>query len=255
MFTTGLTSITFRGLSVEEIAGAARANGLRAIEWGSDVHVLPGDLARAAYVRDLTARSGLIVSSYGSYYRLGAEADPAAAFAPYIASAEALGAPIIRIWGGSKGSAQLSDAEFDALAAEGRTLAALAAEHGLTLSLECHPGTVTDEYAPALRYLRAVDHPAMRTYWQPNQNFSFEYNLESARALAPYTTNIHVFSWDATQGAFCRYPLAHFADRWHAYLNIFRAQPGDRALLLEFMHDDRVETLPETAAELNRWNA
>ena len=46
--------------------------------------------------------------------------------------AEALGVTIVRIWGGKKGSAELSDDEF-------------AAEKGMLVSLECHNNTVTDE--------------------------------------------------------------------------------------------------------------
>ena len=34
---------------------------------------------------------------------------------------------------------------------------------------------------------------------------------------------------------------------------IFARHGGTHSLLLEFMHDDRLESLAETAAELNRW--
>ena len=39
----GLCSVTMRQLGVEEVAKLAAESGLRAIEWGGDIHVPPGD--------------------------------------------------------------------------------------------------------------------------------------------------------------------------------------------------------------------
>lgn len=253
MLDTGLVSISFRPHSVAEIIGAAARAGLHQIEWGSDVHMPAGDSGRARSVRAMTEESGLHADSYGSYFRLGASTDPIAAFAPYLDSADALNASVIRIWGGSAGSAELSESQWAGLIAEGRQLADLALSRGKTLALECHNGTLTDHYTAALRYMNAVHHPAMRMYWQPNQRYDHAYNLEAAQALAPYVTHIHVFSWIIRDGTLVKLPLAAHADRWHDYLNVFRTLEGTHHLLLEFMHDDRIETLDETAAELNRW--
>ena len=46
MFDTGLVSVSFRGLTVAEVAAAAAAAGLKNIEWGSDVHAPCDDLQR-----------------------------------------------------------------------------------------------------------------------------------------------------------------------------------------------------------------
>ena len=89
---TGLTSVTFRQKSVEEIIALAAQAGLSGIEWGGDVHVAPGDAASAAETARKTREAGLAVLSYGSYYRGGEGED----FAPILASARALGAPVIR---------------------------------------------------------------------------------------------------------------------------------------------------------------
>ena len=37
------------------------------------------------------------------------------------------------------------------------------------------------------------------------------------------------------------------------YLNVFRKTGKDYGLLLEFMHDDRLESLKETAQTLLKW--
>ena len=249
MWKTGVASISFRKNSVEEIIAAAAAAGLDGIEWGSDVHVPAGDVARAAAVRRLTEAAGLAVLSYGGYYRLGSGTP--ADFDALLASAEALGVRDVRIWGGGKGSAELSAAEWDALVAEGKALAAKAAEKGIVLSLECHNGTVTDDCAAAQRYLDAVGSPALRMYWQPNQVRTEGYNLTALRQLAPRVTNIHVFAWEGD----AKKQLAHHDPQWNKRLTVLEEllDEDDHAFLLEFMPDDKLETLAGEAQVLNEW--
>ena len=118
----------------------------------------------------------------------------------------------------------------------------MARDRGMTLCMECHNDTMTDRKEPALALMEAVDSPAFRMYWQPNQNRTEEENLAYARLLAPYTTHLHVFNWKGPD----KYPLAGAVALWRQYRAAFA---GDHKLLLEFMPDDRVESLPtETAA-------
>lgn len=70
MLKTGLVSVTFRDKTPEEIISAVKQCGLEGIEWGGDVHVLPGDVSRAREIRHLTEQAGLAVWAYGSYLRL-----------------------------------------------------------------------------------------------------------------------------------------------------------------------------------------
>ena len=244
MFQTGLVTISFRSLTPSQIIEISVAAGLKALEWGGDVHVPPTDVEYARRVAEQTRNAGLMTAAYGSYYRLLQNNDPRAAFAPVLETACALQAPVIRIWGGVKGSAELTQAEWEAMVAEGRLLVEMASEKGITLSLECHNWTVTDEYHAALRYLEAV--PGLTMYWQPNQFIPEQENYLSAQALAPYVTNLHVFHWLGND----RYPLADGEEIWKKYLSCF--QDRDRWLLLEFMHDDRPESLAQTAEALRR---
>ena len=102
----GLVSVTFRQLSPEGIIDLCASSGLQAIEWG-DVYVPPGDDRVASRVGEMTRRAGLSVAAYGSYYRLAAsEASP---FEEVLASAEAMGAPAIRVWAGNRGSADTDE--------------------------------------------------------------------------------------------------------------------------------------------------
>ena len=95
---TGLVSVTFRQKSVEEIAALTAEAGLSGVEWGGDVHVPPGDREAARRAAQLTRQAGLEVLSYGSYYRC----QPGEDFTPVLESALALGAPLIRVWAGTK---------------------------------------------------------------------------------------------------------------------------------------------------------
>ena len=87
-------------------------------------------------------------------------------------------------------------------------------------------------------------------FWQPNQFLSHEENMEACRALLPYIQRVHTFSWEGNG----RYPLADHADRWKEYMDILKESPNaSMPLMLEFMHDNRPETLPETARTLLDW--
>ena len=87
-----------------------------------------------------------------------------------------------------------------------------------------------------MELLTAVNSPAFEMYWQPNQSRSQEENVANARALKNYVNHIHVFQWAFKE----RFSLAEGVQEWKDYLKIFA---GDRALLLEFMPDDKIETL------------
>lgn len=246
MFTSGLVSVSFRKESPESIIAAATQAGLQGIEWGGDVHVPCGDIQNAKRVRALNEAAGLQTLAYGSYYRLG---DHTVDFSKVLETAQALGTSVIRIWGGSKASWELTQKERDALVREAQTLAEAADKKQITITLECHGNTLTDHWESAKNFLSEVNHPRMQMYWQPNQMYDLQYNLSSAEQLADHTVNIHVFHWDSEK----RYPLNEGTADWTQYLNIFRKTGKDYGLLLEFMHDDRLESLKETAQTLFKW--
>ena len=95
----------------------------------------------------------------------------------------------------------------------------------------------------ALRIMEAVDSPHFRMYYQPNQFKSHDVNIAYAKAIAPYTTHLHVFHWEGSD----KFPLAQGLDKWRDFLPYFT---GDHMLLLEFMPDNRVESLTEEARAL-----
>lgn len=248
MLHTGLCSITFRQLAPAEIVALVARAGLEAIEWGGDVHVPPGRPAAAGRVRDLTLGAGLRVSSYGSYYRAGFE-EPGA-FSAVLESAATLGAPLIRVWAGRKGSAEADRALRARVVEDLRRAAGQAADQGIRVAVEYHRNTLTDTDDSARSLLAEVGHPNLWTYWQPNPTRTVEDCLEGLSALSPRLSNLHVFSWRAD---YSRMALAEGADAWRRWLAVPASTGRDHGLLIEFVADDSPERFLEDARTLRSW--
>ncbi len=254
MLTAGLVSVTFRKLTKEEIAKRMAETGLKLVEWGGDIHVpwdCPQSIADACTV---TTAYGLQTAAYGSYYRLWYDSEPAESedmpiFRQILGCTRALGAATVRLWTGQKGSADATEEECRFVANRLRQACTLAKERGVTVSLECHGGTLTDHYESALRLVEAVDHPALRLYWQPNQHRDTAYNLASLRHTLPLVSNVHVFSWEGTK----MYPLADHEQIWRQYIEILASSGNDHGMLLEFMHNGLPEQLTTDGAVLQSW--
>lgn len=238
----GLVSVTYRKLSPADVIARAAEAGLSCIEWGSDIHVPQTDLANARLVGEMTREAGLTVSSYGSYYRLGAGQD----FIPYLEAACGLGAPVIRIWAGTRGSEQTDDATRAAWAAEAKSVCRMAAERGITIAFEYHHGTLTDTADSAVALMRAVDQENCRLYWQPEFAKPQELLLSDLEKVAPWVDLCHVFQWNPDHS---RRPLADGIEVWRRFLSHL---PGwqDKPLLLEFVPGDDPDLLGREAQAL-----
>ncbi|MFC7457616.1 sugar phosphate isomerase/epimerase family protein [Brachybacterium sp. GCM10030267] len=236
MIRPGLCSVSFRELSVQQVAGLAADAELRCLEWGSDVHVPAGDLSAARFAREVTQAAGLEVSGYGSYLRCVGSAETASAEASaLLASAEELGAPRLRVWAGTQGSRETSAEDRRMIVARLRETARCAAEAGMELGLEWHGGTLTDEIGSTLQLLEEIGHPAVRTYWQPHQDQPRREAVADLRTALPHVSTVHVFSW---WPAAHRQPLAQRAELWRDAFEILQADGRDHDALLEFVPGD-----------------
>jgi len=253
MIRSGLVSITFRGLPAKEVCRLARGHGLEGIEWGGDVHVPVGELETAKRVAELTREHGLKVAAYGSYYRLGVT-EPGE-WGRVLETAGALGASIVRVWCGSVGSADADDAVWAAVVDDARRAAAMAEAAGITIACEWHGQTLTDTAASAQRFFDAVDHPALRTYWQPHQKMAAEDCLRDMDTALPRLAGVHVFEWHLETVA--RLALAEGDAVWPGYLQKLRPAVGEADLyaMIEFVTDDDPANLAADAAALGRWLA
>jgi len=124
-----------------------------------------------------------------------------------------------------------------------------AKDSGLTVSLECHNWTLTDDCDSSLRLLEEVARDNLRLYWQPNQFRDNAYNLETLKRELPYISNVHVFSWEGKD----HYPLERHETLWRQYIDVLASSGKDHNLLLEFMHNDQPEQLKIDSAVLHGW--
>lgn len=252
----GLVSITFRQLAPEEIVPLAVTAGLEGIEWGGDVHVPHGDETRAREVGRLTREHGLAIPAYGSYYRLAASEAGGLSFQAVLASAKLLGAPMIRVWAGVKGSAETGPAEREAAVEDLRRIEALAARESLTLSLEYHKGTLTDTPESTLALLEACASPNVTTYWQPRLGIPAEQNARELRTLLPRVNHLHVYQWRMQGEEIHRLPLEEGEADWRSFLEEARALPGERGeryAMLEFVCQNTPAQCLKDAGVLKRW--
>jgi sugar phosphate isomerase/epimerase len=249
MIKPGLVSITFRQLTPPEIVALVAQAGLTGIEWGGDVHAPHGDISQAKAVRQMTAEAGLQVAAYGSYYRLSH--DDSGPFEAVLETAITLGAPAIRVWAGRQGPDKADAAYRQAVIEDSRRSADLAAAAGITIVYEFHANTLTDSNESTRKLLAAVDHPNLKTYWQPPRYSKLDYNLAGLAAIFPWLYGLHVFTWHTETGE--RLPLADGADLWAQYLAKIATLDRDMFAMIEFVANDAPDQFLLDAEVLKNW--
>jgi sugar phosphate isomerase/epimerase len=247
MLHSGLVSVTFRKLSVTEIVTLVTEAGLEGIEWGGDVHVPHGDLTRARETRRCTLDAGIKIASYGSYYRLG---NDEISFELVLETALELGAPGIRVWAGTRGSAKEDEDYWQEIIDASRQVIEVAARSGISISYEFHPDTLADTTESTLRLLNAVAHPDLFTYWQVPTNADVQKNRDSLKRLLDRISNIHVFHLNP---GYERCPLEDGQEDWIKYLDILCSSEREHYAMLEFVRSDSVDAFREDARTLIRW--
>lgn len=241
---TGLCSITFRDYPVKEVVQIAKEAELDAIEWAGKGHVPHGDLKAAKKAAQLTEEAGLIISSYGSYYKAGST-EP---FQNVLKTAQELNTHVVRIWAGEEASKDVDDAKFDMIVLDVKTNAHLAQKNGMTLLFEYHQKTLTDTPESALRLLKAVDEANVKLIWQPAESLTFEERIESLPKLDPWINNLHVFHWKDFSH---RFTLQEGKEEWMQYLEQITPSPlMEQYTLLEFVKDNSPEQLKQDAKTL-----
>lgn len=248
MIHSGLLSVSFRQLKAEDVVQLAAQAGVTGIEWGGDIHVPHGDIAKAKQVRDYTVDHGLKVAAYGSYYRVGDRLSDAIPFEAVLESAVSLSAPTIRVWAGRVGSARADQRTWDEVVKDSLRIADLAKEAGVTVSYEYHANTLTDTADSTSRLLQLTPHTHLYTLWQPTIGLSHAEQLERLERIPSRLGNIHVFHWDGLE----RLPLEEGGELWRDYLQCIARQPGERYAMLEFIKDDDPTQFLRDAEVLSR---
>jgi sugar phosphate isomerase/epimerase len=224
----GITSITFRNKSVDEIIEFAQKAKIDGIEWGSDVHVLPTNTKSASIVAKKTSDAGLQIFSYGTYYKLGQNQD----FDSYLATAIALKTSRMRIWAGVQSSKTISNEERNALINECIIIAQKAKKANIELCFEYHRGTLTDTKESSLQLMQQVNQSNVFLYWQPNPDITEEEQYNEINLLHKYLKTIHFFNWSKGN---IRHLMKDGKNIWQKYIALIDT---NIPYLLEFTLDN-----------------
>ncbi len=246
----GLASISFRHLDPIQIVNLVMRAGLQSIEWGGDIHVPHGDLARAREVREMTLDQGLLFGPYGSYYRAGDSEGEGLSFEAVLDSATTLGVPLIRVWGGGRAWVEGDDAYINRVIDDLRRITAMAAKRDILVCCECHSGSLTQSVSSTLEILRRVDHPNLRTHWQPTHGDTMENSIGELTHLAPWLFHVHVFHWWPDSNH--RHLLSDGEERWSCFFQKMAHIASLRFAMLEFAKGDDPDIFLHDAAILTR---
>ena len=238
------TTVTFRKLSRKEIFEVANENGIQELEWGGDVHLAPDDTAALEEVLTLQKEYGIKAHSYGSYFWLLKNDE--SEFQKIVDVTDAIGAKIIRIWAGDKGSQKVSEQEFKAMVEEVQRLSEIAKAKGISIAFEYHHNTYNDSAESSVRLLKAINRDNVGTYWQP---FTDETDMDNLRAALPYLLGVHVFAWTK---AGVRHSLAFSQRRWKRYMQVIHENGKDPFWIMEFVKGDNPKQFKKDVKTLDK---
>ena len=184
----GFTSTSFRQIkNIEKIVKIASHSGADCIEWGGDIHIK--DVQTAKRAKKLCDDAGIIISSYGSYYRVGSK--NADEWKNICEIANALCAESIRVWLGTKDS-ELTDIEtYKALVEDAKSICAVAKEYDLTVCPECHDNTYNNNTDAFLKINKDIGLDNFKTYFQSRYK-RMEYDLDRIERTMPYIESVHI---------------------------------------------------------------
>jgi 3-dehydroshikimate dehydratase len=253
MIYAGLCSLTLGHLPPAEVIALCKETELTHIEWwGRDNgHVPMGDVDVATTVGAMTREAGLIIPTYGSYYRVGESEAQGLTFDSVLRTAVALGAPAVRVWAGTQGTDVITRAQREAVIDDAMRIADLCAAADLTVVFEYHQGTLTDSNASAVALAETLQHPTIQFGWQARTGVPVSENMEGLQGILPRLGTLHVFNWSADDNCqYIRHSLDQAIDEWRGYFNMVAETGRDHAALLEFVQDNSVEQFKKDAGTL-----
>lgn len=235
----GLCTISNRDLAVEDILERAADAGYDGVEvWGRD-HVGDGSERTCRRVREAAADRDLSILTYGSYLRAGADTF-ADELAHEVAVADRLNADRIRTWAGTTEYGDHDASQWDETVADLRELTAAATERGIDVTVEKHPGYLTNDAEGARRVIEAVAKPGCRLNYQPMFSLSAAEISSEIERLAPLSNQLHLQAVPDVGGSADDRCLlsAAFYDLEHLVAQFREFGADDGSIHVEFVTDD-----------------
>lgn len=252
MAKAGICTIACRDLSLTEAIDTAAEVGAEGVEvWGQPPHVsYPPDPDEIAEVVAHAAAKGIEIPVFGSYYRVGREVEydgVAVTKENQIELTKLFGAPIIRIWAGTKNYEECSEDEIEAVMADVREFGDRAADNGISVVLERHANTILNRWDNVAEVMERIGHDNVALNWQipcPAGNREYRENsVDDYMTLLPYAGHCHMQNHtheesDTWRG---RTLLDEGIADYSRFDEALRKADYDGWLMLEFAADERGE--------------
>jgi len=246
----GICTIACREISLAEAIDTAAEAGAEGVEiWGQPPHVsYPPDADQIAEVVAHAAEKGIKIPVFGSYYRVGRDVEfhgVAVTKENQIGLTRLFGAPIIRIWAGTKNHEECSEEEVEAVMADVREFGDMAADAGISVVLERHANTILNRWDNVAEVMECIGHENVALNWQiPCPAGNAEYREKSVgdyMTLLPYAEHCHMQNHtpeesDTWRG---RTLLDEGVVDYSRFAEALRKADYDGWLMLEFAADER----------------
>lgn len=189
-----ICTISFRHqlVSIDQLVQWAQANHFQSIElWG--VHAK--NLAeQPSYNKEWLAGFGLTTSMISDYLPLqGPETDAFNKVQQLCLLAKHWGATKLRTFASNKGSQDVTVQERADITRRMKDICQWTAQHGITLIVETHPGTLADSMASTLQLLEEVDQPNLKINFDVLHVWeSGEDPIDGFNVLKPHIEHFHL---------------------------------------------------------------
>lgn len=250
MLNIGLTSVTFRNLTAYDVIKCCKKYGINRIEWGSDVHVPVGDTLNATQIKQECKKNGILISSYGTYYRCGAYSDAKEEFTKYIEIAKILDAKTMRIWVGEKNFEDADEEYIEKIVNKLKIICDMAKEENIHIGCEFHRGSLCNNKENSLQVINRVNRENFGMYFQYDWNYTLEENCDTLKSFIPILKNVHVFNVN-TDG---RHSLGenNGENIWKEFVKILKENEIYANLLFEFLPEQTEDCLKKECEILKK---
>ena len=238
-------------LGIFEIVDVAARIGAQGLEvWGQPPHIPDvADADHVARLRDALEERRLAAPQYGSYARAGTDGFAVRAKAELAVTA-GLKAPACRMWAGPADSEVMTAPQWKATVADLKTACAMAAEAGLSVTLERHGGTATNTLWGCQRVIDEVSHPALRINYQ-FMDPAARRIAEEVRLLGRHILNTHATNLRLVGNVQQATRLAEGDVDWALAIRNLQAVGNDGFIEVEFARRGAADLpLPQLESEL-----
>lgn len=242
----GLCTIAFSELPLEKVLDIAAEYGFDGVEvWGKTPHI--PDEYDEEYVKAIPGMAqerGLEIASFGSYVNPLME-DYERHWDTAFRIARDLRTKIMRVWSGGGSSRDITPESKAAIISGFKEMSKKAQQQGIILATEMHGGHFTDTAETILELITSVDHPNLRTYYQPRLGQDAGDPYEAARMIGEYVVNVHAQNVKLSDdGKMSSCQIAEGIVDYGKVVQILRSKGFDGCLEVEFVYgEDKMASL------------